>query len=85
MTYTFKPTGCCAKMIQVTTNQDRIAEVKFTGGCRGNTMGIERLIRERSIAEAAKMLRGIICRSNTSCPDQLALALEEIMAQQSAA
>lgn len=85
MTYNFKPSGCCAKAIEITIDNNLITQVQFSGGCRGNTMGIERLIQNRNVNEVAKMLRGIICRGNTSCPDQLALALEEIMAANAAA
>ncbi|MCD6527097.1 MAG: TIGR03905 family TSCPD domain-containing protein [Desulfuromonas sp.] len=85
MTYTFKPSGCCAKAIKITIDNNLITDVKFSGGCHGNTMGIGRLIQNRDVEEVSKTLRGIICRNGTSCPDQLALALEEIISQQSAA
>lgn len=85
MTYQFKPNGCCAKQIKITTDNDTISEIKFIGGCRGNTAGIERLIRNQKISDVAQTLRGITCRGTTSCPDQLAIALEQIMDQDSSA
>ena len=81
MTYQFKPNGCCAKQIKITTDDEIITEVTFVGGCRGNTSGIARLIQNQKISDVAQTLRGITCRGNTSCPDQLAIALEQIMAQ----
>lgn len=47
------------------------------GGCSGNLQGISRLTIGKDIDEIIGTLKGIKCRNNTSCPDQLALALEE--------
>ncbi|PLX94541.1 MAG: TIGR03905 family protein [Desulfuromonas sp.] len=85
MTYQFKPNGCCAKQIKITTEGDIIKEVQFVGGCRGNTTGIERLIKDQKICDVAQTLRGITCRGTTSCPDQLAIALEQIVSHDTAA
>nr|WP_320049334.1 TIGR03905 family TSCPD domain-containing protein [uncultured Desulfuromonas sp.] len=85
MTYQFKPSGCCAKLMKITIAEDTISEVEIVGGCRGNTAGIERLIRNQKIEDVAQTLRGIACRGTTSCPDQLAIALEQILAERNAA
>ena len=54
-------------------------KVEIIGGCAGNTMGVSVLVQGMNINEAIKRLRGIDCRGRgTSCPDQLAIALEKI-------
>ncbi|MBR6672982.1 MAG: TIGR03905 family TSCPD domain-containing protein, partial [Alistipes sp.] len=55
----------------------KVTDVKFIGGCSGNLQGISKLVEGRPIDEVISTLRGIKCRGNTSCPDQLANALEE--------
>ena len=48
------------------------------GGCPGNTVGVSRLVEGKNVDEVIKMLKGIDCRGRgTSCPDQVAKALEE--------
>ncbi len=57
-----------------------IKSVKFTGGCNGNLQGISSLVAGMKIEDAISRLRGIKCGvKNTSCPDQLACALQEIL------
>lgn len=71
--------GTCSKQIDINVNDDQIIEnVKFTGGCSGNTQGVAALVSGISVDEAIKRLEGIKCGPrSTSCPDQLALALKE--------
>ena len=71
--------GTCSKQIDINVNDDQIIEnVKFTGGCSGNTQGVAALVSGMSVDEAIKRLEGIKCgHRSTSCPDQLALALKE--------
>ncbi|MBQ7873068.1 MAG: TIGR03905 family TSCPD domain-containing protein [Clostridia bacterium] len=71
--------GTCSKQIDINVNDDQIIEnVKFTGGCSGNTQGVAALVSGMSVDEAIKRLEGIKCGPrSTSCPDQLALALKE--------
>jgi uncharacterized protein (TIGR03905 family) len=60
---------------------DVIRSVKFTGGCNGNLQGISRLVEGMKIEDAISRLKGIRCGfKNTSCPDQLAQALESLNA-----
>ncbi|MBE6201135.1 MAG: TIGR03905 family TSCPD domain-containing protein [Rikenellaceae bacterium] len=77
---TYLPQGVCSRQIDIEYNSDGIiTEVRFTGGCNGNTQGIERLLKGMELRTAAATLRGIDCKGKgTSCPDQLARALEEI-------
>ncbi len=75
--YSYQPTGVCSQMITFTINDnDCVTDVRFTGGCNGNTQGIAALIEGMDRDEAIKRLKGIDCRGRgTSCPDQLACAL----------
>ena len=60
-----------------------IQNLKVLGGCNGNLQGISALVKGMKAEEAAQRLRGIRCGfKNTSCPDQLAQGLEQILAQQ---
>ncbi|GAA0126453.1 MULTISPECIES: TIGR03905 family TSCPD domain-containing protein [Clostridium] len=79
MKYTYKTKGCCATQINFEVEENIIKEVEFIQGCRGNTQGIARLLVGMNVEEAIKRLKGIPCRGETSCPDQLALALEKLV------
>lgn len=80
MEVSFTPSGCCARNIKIELEQDTITQVEFKGGCRGNTLAIGRLVAGKKMADVATLLRGIECRGESSCPDQLALALEKLCA-----
>ena len=57
--------------------QNVIKSLKIVGGCPGNTVGVSRLVEGRTIDEVIEMLKGIECGvKGTSCPDQVARALE---------
>ncbi len=76
--YSYKPTGVCSQEIRFEIDGDIVKNVTFTGGCNGNTQGLSALIEGMNRDEAIRRLRGIDCRGRgTSCPDQLAIALEE--------
>ncbi len=66
-------------MIDVTIDiNGNLQDVRFAGGCSGNAQGLSALIKGMPVAEAIRRLKGIQCgRKATSCPDQLALALEQ--------
>lgn len=75
---TYKTHGTCSRQIDIDVEDGIIAEVKFTGGCSGNTQGVSALVKGMSVEEAIKRLKGIHCGPRpTSCPDQLATALEQ--------
>lgn len=79
MEYRFEPKGVCSYEMIIEVDGDIIKKVKIKGGCAGNTVGLSRLIEGMKIEEAIKRLKGIPCgMRKTSCPDQLAIALEEI-------
>lgn len=74
--YSYKTRGTCSREIQFDVENDQIKEVRFIGGCMGNTQGISVLVKNRNIDEVIDLLKGIDCGGRgTSCPDQLALAL----------
>lgn len=78
--YSYAPKGVCAKKINFSIVDNKITEIDFTGGCPGNLLGISTLVKGMEVEEAIKRLKGISCGDkSTSCPDQLALALEELV------
>lgn len=78
----YKTKGTCSTMIDVELKDGVIDSVKFTGGCNGNLQGISALVKGMKPEEAISRLKGIRCGFKpTSCPDQLAHALEEIIAK----
>ena len=79
---TFKTTGVCAKEIQFDVEDNKIKSVNFIGGCPGNLIGISHLVKDMEIETAIAKLKGISCKTKeTSCPDQLAQALESYLTQ----
>ena len=78
----YKTKGTCSTMIDVELKDGVIDSVKFTGGCIGNLQGISALVKGMKPEEAISRLKGIRCGFKpTSCPDQLAHALEEMIAK----
>ena len=78
MNITYRPRGVCSRLMEIEIEDDKIRDVKVTGGCDGNLKGISMLLRGMSVDDAIERMKGIRCGSkNTSCPDQLAIALSE--------
>lgn len=79
----YETQGTCSKMIDVTCDEnDVIQQVFFLGGCNGNLQGISQLVRGLKIDDVIKKVNGIRCGTkNTSCPDQLCRALEQLKKQ----
>lgn len=72
--------GTCSKQIDISLKDGVIDSVKFTGGCHGNLQGVSALVKGMTPQEAISRLKGIRCGAkSTSCPDQLALALEKMI------
>ena len=81
MTYTYKTRGTCSREIQFEVNDGIVNKVSFVSGCNGNLQGIGRLVEGMKVEDVIKRLKGINCNGRgTSCPDQLAKALEEVIA-----
>ena len=83
MTYSYKTKGTCSTQIDLELDGNIVHNVKFTGGCNGNLKGISSLVVGMKAEDAIARLKGIKCGFKpTSCPDQLARALEEIVQAQ---
>ena len=78
MTYTYTPRGVCSRQITIELSNDGVIEnVRFLGGCNGNTQGVSVLCKGLKAEDAIDKLSGIDCGGRgTSCPDQLSLALK---------
>ena len=74
----YKTTGTCSSAIDFEVENGIVKNVKFIGGCNGNTQGISKLVEGMPADEVISRLEGIKCGfKSTSCPDQLAKALKE--------
>lgn len=69
--------GTCSRRVLFDIQAGRITECRFEGGCAGNTQGVARLVKGRTVDEVIELLHGIQCQNGTSCPDQLSRALRE--------
>lgn len=79
MEYSYKTSGVCPRNIYIEVEGDIVKNVRFEGGCHGNTQGIASLVKGMKIDEVIERLEGIRCGFKaTSCPDQLANALKQI-------
>lgn len=77
--HTYKTSGVCSRNINFDIEDDKVVKVSFVGGCSGNLQGISKLVEGMKVSEAIQKLKGINCGGKgTSCPDQLAKALESI-------
>ena len=78
MEYRYMPKGVCSMQMIFEIENNIIKKLKIIGGCTGNTVGVSKLVEGRNIDEVIEMLKGIPCGiKGTSCPDQVARALEE--------
>lgn len=75
--FTYKTQGTCSRAISFDVDaENRLRNVRFEGGCRGNTQGVAKLAEGRTLDEVENLLAGVQCRNGTSCPDQLSKAIE---------
>lgn len=78
MIYEYTPKGVCSMKMIFEIEGNIVKSLKIIGGCPGNTIGVSKLIENKNIDEIIQMLKGIPCGAKgTSCPDQVALALEQ--------
>lgn len=83
MMYEYKTSGTCSSKILFDVREGKVYDVKFIGGCNGNLKGIRSLVLGMKAEDVIERLRGIRCGDkNTSCPDQLAIALGQALSQQ---
>jgi uncharacterized protein (TIGR03905 family) len=82
MKTTYTPSGTCSTRIEVDIEDGVINDARFTGGCNGNLQGVSALVKGRDAREVIGLLKGVRCGAkNTSCPDQLARAMERALTQ----
>lgn len=75
--YSYTPRGVCSAKIDFEIEDGIVKNVQFTRGCSGNTQGISKLTEGMPVDEVISRLKGLNCNGRgTSCPDQLARALE---------
>ncbi|SHJ77995.1 uncharacterized protein TIGR03905 [Anaerobranca californiensis DSM 14826] len=80
MVLEFKTQGVCSQEIIIEVKDGIVVKVEFIKGCKGNVQGIAKLAEGRRVEEIIEKLSGIQCRNGTSCPDQLARALQGVVA-----
>ena len=80
-TYTYQPKGVCSRQIEVEVDEDRvITDVRFVGGCSGNTQGVAALVIGQKADDVIPKIENIRCGGKTtSCPAQLAIALKRAL------
>ena len=78
---TYKTKGVCASHIEFEVDENqKVHNVRFIGGCSGNTQGVASLVEGMDAKEVINRLKGIRCGfKNTSCPDQLAKAIRQAL------
>lgn len=83
MDYKYKTRGTCAREISFELEDGIVKNVSFYGGCNGNLKGIAALVEGKNAEEIIPLIKGIKCGFKpTSCPDQLANALQEALNEQ---
>lgn len=79
MEYRYKPQGVCSTEMIINVKDNIVEDIKIVNGCDGNLKGISKLLMGMNIDEVIAKLKGIRCGyKNTSCPDQIATALQKI-------
>lgn len=79
MKFVYNTNGTCSVQITIDYHDDIIDNVTFLGGCNGNSKGINELVKGMHFDDVIKKLKGVTCGFKpTSCPDQLARALEKL-------
>ena len=76
---TYRTSGTCSSAINYEVENGIVTKCQFIGGCRGNTTGVAKLVIGRKVEDVIALLKGIQCQNGTSCPDQLARALEQTL------
>lgn len=82
MTYTYRPRGICASMIEIEVEDNKVQNLEIMGGCPGNHLGLAALTRGMEVDEVIKRMEGIRCGfKSSSCPDQVAQALKKMKSE----
>ena len=78
---TYRPQGVCSRAYHIVASDGVIDSIDIVGGCDGNLKGIRQLLRGMKAEDAIARMKGVRCgNKQTSCPDQIACALEEALA-----
>lgn len=79
----YQPTGVCSRQISFDlTDDNKISNLVFTGGCSGNLKAISKLLEGAKAEDAIRILEGNTCGPrSTSCADQLTKALTQALNQ----
>ena len=81
----FIPKGVCSRKYVIDLEDGIIKDIKIEGGCHGNLQGIAALLRGQRAQDVVDRLSGIRCGlKNTSCPDQISIALREAIEEERA-
>lgn len=80
--FEYKTHGTCSTQIDLEIENGVITNCVIHRGCRGNTMGLAKMVIGRKAEDVKELLRGIPCRGDTSCPDQLSRAIEAYQQQE---
>lgn len=82
MEFAYITKGVCSRRIFINVEDGIVKNVKFEGGCNGNTKGISALVQGMKVEDVIEKLEGTTCGfKSTSCPDQLATALKQYLAE----
>ena len=79
--YSYKTKGTCSNQIDIEIENGVVTHCVIHGGCRGNTAGLAKMVEGRKVEDIKALLKGIPCRGNTSCPDQIVCAIEAYEAE----
>ena len=80
MDYQYRTKGVCSQKITFSLNDGIVSDISFFGGCNGNLKGIAKLCEGMKAEDVIARIKGVKCGfKQTSCPDQLATALEEAL------
>jgi len=80
--YQYQTKGTCSRQINLDIHDGIIQDIEIVGGCDGNLKGIAKLVCGKDAIEVAQQLEGISCGTKkTSCPDQIAIAIRQYLAQ----
>ncbi len=81
--FTYHTKGTCSEVMNFVIEDNRIIDVEIIGGCAGNLLGISNIIKNKTLSEVIEAFEGVPCgMRGTSCPDQIARALKQYLAQQ---
>lgn len=82
MEYIRKNKGVCSRSTRVVIEDGIVKELEVVGGCDGNIKGICSLVKGMKAEDVVERCKGVRCGfKSTSCPDQIAVTIEEALAQ----